>query len=495
MRYWYSCILFFIIILWPLSSYSQEICTVPLPPLLTLVSVEPETGKTEFKWDLSPSDNIAAYIIYSYRNGVGMPIDTLWDPSVTSYSYFSTATNYFSVSYVIAAHRLPNCTSPLSNALNTIFCSSELDTCNKKIILKWNNFPDYPNIVNGYKILVSENDSPMTEMYFQPGNSESFSISEFNTDSEYCFVIQADLENGFSSKSNKVCLSTRMERPPNWINADFATINNDQKVSLSFSVDPQSEIRHFMLERKTGPSGIFQEIDQLQSENNKIVYIDNQASVNIINYYRLSAINSCNYPITVSNLSSNIVLSVIKKDDNIKLIWNTYRNWTGNIEGHRLFGNTGNGFEEIAAIDSPDTTYTIYYKDIMYDITAGEVCFYLSTSEISNPHGINGLSSSSHVCASPTEIITVPNIFTPNSGTENAFFKPVFSFTPIDYLLVISDRQGNTLFETSDFYAKWDGSANGMPQPQGVFLWFLKVKTPSGNIISRTGTVTIINNR
>jgi gliding motility-associated-like protein len=131
----------------------------------------------------------------------------------------------------------------------------------------------------------------------------------------------------------------------------------------------------------------------------------------------------------------------------------------------------------------------------MYEVTGSEVCFYISASETSNPNGVTGQSLSSLVCTVPTEIITVPNVFTPNNDLVNDFFRPVLSFTPMDYLLVISDRQGNILFETRDYSAAWDGSQNGNPQPQGVCLWFLKVTTPSGKSISKTGTITIINNR
>jgi hypothetical protein len=89
----------------------------PLPPLLKSVSVQPETGRTEFTWMSSPSPNIAAYVLYSYKNGDGMPIDTIWDPAAISYTLSSTATKYFSVSYVVAAMRLPRCTSIWSHGI------------------------------------------------------------------------------------------------------------------------------------------------------------------------------------------------------------------------------------------------------------------------------------------------------------------------------------------------------------------------------------------
>jgi len=41
-----------------------------------------------------------------------------------------------------------------------------------------------------------------------------------------------------------------MVRPPEWINADQATVNNDNKIAVSFTVDPLSEITNFKLERE-----------------------------------------------------------------------------------------------------------------------------------------------------------------------------------------------------------------------------------------------------
>jgi hypothetical protein len=41
----------------------------------------------------------------------------------------------------------------------------------------------------------------------------------------------------------------------------------------------------------------------------------------------------------------------------------------------------------------------------------------------------------------------------------------------------------------------WNGSDNGDPVPEGVYLWFLKLTAPSGKKIIRTGTVTVIKTR
>ena len=497
----YFYIIFAFLSIWTCKAYSQPDCTVPLPPVLTAVSVQPETGKTDLVWSPSPSSDIAAYIIYTFKNGDGLPIDTIWDQSVTTFTLTSTATKYFSVSYVVTAHRLsavaglPGCTSPLSNVLTTIFCSSELDTCNKKLKVRWNKYTDYPKHVKEYKILVSINGGPLSEMYTSDNSTDNFTISEFTTDSQYCLVVRAVFDDGTESNSNKSCLSTKMQRAPAWINADYASVDAGKKIALSFTIDPLSEISSFMLERKIGPQGAYQIIDNPVSDNGSVRFTDNNADTNTINYYRLSAVNSCKIPVTISNISSNLVLSLGSSGNDLVLSWNSYKKWLGEVSSYKVFINTGKGFEEKANLQSADTIFSLGYKEIMYEVSGNEVCFYVEATEAANPHGIIGKSLSSRTCSLPTELITVPNVFTPDNDMVNDYFRPVLSFTPVDYHLVVIDRKGTVLFETRDYLESWDGSQNGNPQPQEVCLWFLKITTPSGKSISRTGTVTIIHNK
>jgi gliding motility-associated-like protein len=482
-------------------AYSQINCTVPLAPVLNYVSVEPETGNTILDWTLSQSTDIAAYILYTYEDGDGMAFDTIWDPAVHNFTINNTASKYSSFSYVVAAYRLPvipgmdGCPSPLSNVLTTIFAQSVIDTCNKKIVLSWNRYPSFPHPVTDYSILLSVNGESFIEIDKVNPDLDNFILNDFTVDEDYCFVIRANLEGGLFSTSNKTCLLTKMQRAPQWINADDANVTEENEVSLSFTIDPMTEIFHYSLERRTGYEGNFQEIAQPVSANGSVLFTDNKADINTVNFYRLSALNNCNIPVTYSNLSSNMVLVLERIGNDLNLSWNSYKEWNGTIFSYRLFINTGNGFEERAVLQPSDTVITLGYNELMYQVTGNEICFYILASEISNPNGINGQSLSSHVCTVPTEIVTVPNVFTPNNDLVNDFFRPVLSFTPVDYHLIISDRRGNTLFETRDYTAEWDGSHNGNNHPESVCLWFLKVVTPSGKSISKTGTVTIINKR
>jgi len=77
---------------------------------------------------------------------------------------------------------------------------------------------------------------------------------------------------------------------------------------------------------------------------------------------------------------------------------------------------------------------------------------------------------------------------------KNDLFRPVITFAPTAYRLVISNRQGKAIFETDEYMESWDGTDNGRPVNEGVYIWFIRMTTPSGTSISRTGTVTVVKN-
>ncbi len=487
-------VLTIILVLNSIPVNAQKDCVVPAESLFTLVSVQPESGYSELSWNLSPSSDISAYIIYNHNSGYWYAIDTLKDPLATSYLYNSSGTKYFSESYVVAAFRPPVCASPLSNVLRTMYCTSQIDTCKKLINIRWNLYTGYPLKVLEYRIMVSKNGSPLAEMYTIDSLSSSFTLSDFDTDTQYCFAVRAKLEGGAVSNSNKSCIETKMQRAPQWINADYATVTNDGKIDLSFTFDQLSEINQFSLERKIGALDSYQTIAELGSISGSLNYTDNSADIHKVNHYRIAAVNNCKLPVVYSNEASNIVLALDKNQNIINLSWNPYRQWNGIIASNKVVAETGNGSAENIDVAPGDTLLNINYSDLMYKVIGSEACFTIEAAEASNPYGAAGISISNRVCTPVTELITVPNTFTPDHNLVNDTFRPVLSFTPSTYKLVITDMKRRILFETSDPLDEWDGTANGKALPEGVYLWFLKVTTPSDKTIKKTGTVNLIFN-
>lgn len=468
----------------------------PVSPVIDLVSVDHSTGYVSISWIRSPSTDVSAYVIYLFKNGRGFDIDTIYDPSADSYIYTGSGSRYFSESFVVAAVDTAGNISPLSlPPLNTIHVSARIDTCNKTITVSWNGYPSVPRQVLGYSLFASVNGEPFSELAQAEPGKESLTVNDFYVDSEYIFFVRASLTGGSFSGSNETPINTKMQRPPGWINADYATVTPENEIQLSFTIDPLSEISSYVLEKKTGSSGDFSALYTINSSGKKLLYSDNKADISMVNTYRLRALNNCNNTTTISNITSNIVLMAEKNENEIVLRWNKYREWTGINDSYILFINTGSSFSERYSLPGNDTTFTIPYSSLMYEVSLKGICFIIKAMEGINPYGDNGMSSSCQACIQVTERITVPTIFTPDNNSLNDLFAPSLSFTPLSYKLVITDKKRRVVFETGNFSESWDGSLNGQLQPEGVYLWFLNVRTPSGQEIVRTGTVTLIHGR
>lgn len=477
---------------------SQD-CITPTSPLLKLVSVSPgpTTGKSDIvnlSWEPGSTESIDAFIVYQYseRDNGYMAFDTVWNPQSRSYTYTTFAARQLSLRYVVASYRKPlapgrvGCPSPLSNSLETIFLRSAIDTCESTITLTWNKYSDNPSRVSGYNISVSVNGAPITETYSRSADSARYVIKNFTPDSQYCFTVRAILENGEHSGSNNSCLTSTIQTPPEWINTDYISVNEQDDIELSFTIDQKSEIRKYLLER-SDENQPYKTVAILNGVRDRIAYTDRDADVTKVHFYRLSALNSCDKPVKVTEASSNIRLVLTSEDDEIILAWNRVRPDDHEGYTYELWLNTGDGFEPEGSTGTVPE-FRIKLTDIIYRISGGEVCFYVKATVNSSLHGSNGESISSRVCISPGEGITVPNLFTPDNDLRNDMFRPVLAFTPREYHLIVSNRSGKILFETRNPLEEWDGSG----ADEGVYLWWLKVITPSGKSLSKTGTITII---
>ncbi|MBK6830877.1 MAG: gliding motility-associated C-terminal domain-containing protein [Flavobacteriales bacterium] len=73
--------------------------------------------------------------------------------------------------------------------------------------------------------------------------------------------------------------------------------------------------------------------------------------------------------------------------------------------------------------------------------------------------------------------VYVPNTFTPNGDGNNEFFQVSFQGPLRDFSLYIFDRWGERIFTSDDPSTTWDGSYNGEPVPDGVYVWKVRYRS------------------
>lgn len=91
--------------------------------------------------------------------------------------------------------------------------------------------------------------------------------------------------------------------------------------------------------------------------------------------------------------------------------------------------------------------------------------------------------------------IDIPNSFTPNNDGVNDYFLPrkFLSEGVSGFMMSVFDRWGQKIFETTNANGRgWDGTFNGKNQPQGVYIYDIKVVMKNGRIEQYHGNVTLL---
>jgi gliding motility-associated-like protein len=97
------------------------------------------------------------------------------------------------------------------------------------------------------------------------------------------------------------------------------------------------------------------------------------------------------------------------------------------------------------------------------------------------------------VFAEPTGVVAFPNAFRPSSPLEeNRIFKPGVIDHVETYDLMIYNRWGELIFQSSNQEIGWDGTYKGKPAKQDVYIWKVTGTYSDGRGFTKTGDVTLM---
>jgi len=108
---------------------------------------------------------------------------------------------------------------------------------------------------------------------------------------------------------------------------------------------------------------------------------------------------------------------------------------------------------------------------------------------------LNGCPVSDTVTVLNDCYMDVPNAFTPNGDGSNDYFLPRQFLTKglISFKMDIFNRWGTLIFSTQNVNGiGWDGKLNGVPQPEGVYIFKIDASFKDGQIESHTGNLTLL---
>jgi gliding motility-associated-like protein len=88
--------------------------------------------------------------------------------------------------------------------------------------------------------------------------------------------------------------------------------------------------------------------------------------------------------------------------------------------------------------------------------------------------------------------IAMPNAFSPNGDGHNDLFRLKYPSLVQSWQIAIFNRWGQKVFETKDAAKGWDGTMNGMDQPEGNYVYLIRYTNLLGEVKSLSGSVILI---
>ena len=459
----------------------------PLSPQLDVVTVDPQTGFAVLRWLPSASPDVGSYVIYTFSNGTANAVDTVRSPYITEYTHTASTARYASVTYVVAAMDSSQNISPLSNSLSTLFLSAVSDTCHGTISLSWSSYQNPYHPADSYVLwLGTDGGSPEPDTIV-PLSTASLSLTGMAASTKYCFYVSSSSGGEELSSSNKACVTTGSEIAPGWVSTDAVSVTSEG-LSVYGSYDEEGSMDSFIIQKFETSSSEWASVVSGEGNGGTVIAEIEGADTLGVNLYRTAILNNCSIVAATSPPARNILLQSSVTGTRIDLRWNNP--FPSEDAVYSVWRETGSGWDEIGS-QVTDTVWSEDYSLFAQMVSSDYVAYQITALREEAPVGAPS-SRSNTVVAELAENIFMPNAFTPDSDGLNDIFMPLLSFMPASYEMRIYSRNGVLLFSTVDYATGWDGKHNGNPMASGVYLWSIRITTPSGRTEIRRGTVAIM---
>jgi gliding motility-associated-like protein len=210
--------------------------------------------------------------------------------------------------------------------------------------------------------------------------------------------------------------------------------------------------------------------------------------------YRVIVQNMCGDYIDTTNIGRTMVLEGVA--NTIRLVntitWTNYGDWESGPVAYRVHRSMDKGLTWIQ-LDEITGNVNFYEDDVSSMLyTPGEFCYRIEAVEGDNSFGLPTTAMSNELCLTQEPKIWVPNAFI--TGGFNNTWRPVISFADLEtYLLIVYDRVGNGIFESTDPNESWDGTYKGEVVQDGSYAFYLGVRDGEGRLYETAGHVLKLN--
>jgi hypothetical protein len=464
---------------------------------LDSVSVDLASQLTQLGWSPSLDTDVDRYIILQEINGVLTPIDTIFGYNNTSYLNLNSNPGNGPEIYGIAA--LDSCDNFGNASLlhHSIYLTHQVNGCLGKVDLAWSPYFGFNGISN-YLIYVKDN-QPYTLAATVSGATQTFTYTNMNNSSTYCFYVRAMSNTGaISASSNEVCFVANVIDLADFTYMNYATVENDFTAALKCYIDTAADIASYIVTRRKLPFGSNDTLGVflIDTYDEFIRYYDNSTKAQEAAYeYKIFIIDACGNLTGVSNIGTTIFLQgEAMPGFTNKLSWNFYKAWDGKVATYNLYTCDDKLKQNPNLVASFDSTGK-YFEHYVAEITPadGTICYFIEALEgTGNQYGFLEKSYSNVICLEQEPVLYIPNAFVFGGLSKDFGPKGIYENMAAEYNFSIWNRWGEKIFETKTPGQNWDATYKGSKVPIGVYVYMLDFTSIKGKSINSVGIVTVI---
>jgi len=491
-----SAVLLAALVFFPYQAISQV--DIPDKPDIIRVTVDHSDNGILIQWVPSEDNDIEFYKLYRMINRTGQEIVTL---SGNTLQYKHMDTGLKNLEYSVTAIDSSGNESLLTPGEHrAVSITPGFDTCSMENLITWTAYVGWEGNVSGYRIYGGLSGESMQILGLVSPSTFGFTHEGILRDTAYSYYIETVNTNGTISLSPIESVSTYYPEAPGFITMDFVSVIDRYNVDLQFSADISGPVRNFRLMKRNNDSSPFTEVETIWNATRSTQILQDQVPTTTETYeYMVQSIfqpEGCTDPIvlSVSNTGTNILLESELADQTAELNWSPYEEYPAGLSGYVIQRRNGSvEFYEVQSVGPETTHWSEPLNSIVNGYQTGEVQYKVVAIE--NQDGMNepGMSYSNIVTVAIPTKLRMPNAFTPGSNDMNFEFKPRIDFAPKKYTMIIFDRAGRKLFESSNPGEGWDGRFHGGDYvDEGVYVYYIQYTDYTGLFRTLTGNVTVL---
>jgi fibronectin type 3 domain-containing protein len=477
---------------------------LPLPdiPDLIRVSVDHSDNGVRIEWEASSDTAVDLYHLYRLESG---SFTKIFSFSAETFEYKHMTSGLENLAYAVTAFDTLDGTSSREsvfrdNVHKAVALSLEFDPCRPANLIHWTGYEGWDGKISGYRIYGGPEGSEPELLKFVHSSTLSYIHNGVSFDTTYIYYVETVHTSGMTSLSPLDSIRTLFPSAPEILTIDHVSVIDPSLIELQFTADVSGQVNQFRVMRRSGEDAPYAVVETLAGTDQPIRTVqDRIPSINASHEYVVQALYlpmGCSEPwvVSTSNPGTNVLLEGTVEDQVARLSWTPYRTYSTGLSGYIVQRRSGAGeFIDVQSLGPETTTWAETIESVVNGYQPGEIQYKVLALGNQVEGMAQGISSSNIVGVAVETHLMVPSAFTPGSNDMNFEFKPRIDFAPREYLMIIYDRGGRELFETSDPGAGWDGTYRGGGYAmEGVYVYYIRYTDYTGLLRTLSGNVTVI---